>query len=863
MPDRTLTQLTAASSFNGSELLYTVQGGTDAKATSTQLQSYIGRIKMTVSGTHYFVRTTGNDNNDGLTVGTAWLTLQHAIDYLSANVDFCGFQIVVDVGAGSFAGLGVKSMTGGGNLLINGSGAATTTITGGPNDGLYNFGDAITYNEQMDTVLSINGVTLSPGASGYGLNLVAAGCIVCFGDFLPFNSANVGFGPATGAAIGIFGPSLVLFAQNAGVHLTQGASCAHFFMVENQGQIQTNGVFNCDNVTNYTTAFITVGGEGSVFLFNSWATAGNVSGKKFNVFGNSYLDLNGGNVSTVPGSLVGTIASGGEVLNLNDEGYGAETYLTINEHPFSALPSPTLYDGMLAHINDSTVSTPGWIVNTGGGTLDAFVRADGGNWRVVSSDIPMRRQFTAVTTFLVTVMNGTIAGGAGYTAGEYFNVSLTGGSGTTQKADIVVAGGVVTLVRPVEKTATLPYVVGDILSANTADIGGTGAGFTFTVTSIGNDTTGIGTAALPFQTLQACYDYIKLNYDLSGYLAVIQISNGVYNGVQLDSAISRANTPGYAVASGHVGGGGIQFQGNRTNVDAVVIDNTITGTACGFICYDTVVPEISLADLQLRVGGFGINLQAACTMYWHDWQNNRSPNMHFRFWPSGAPQIFLNAPGAKLYDYGGNTDLTYPPGSAAQRSVFDLDSGAFCGTQSIANITGNPNWSDAFIKLTAGANFQYNKNALLSYAGATGTRAWINSGCVLNTYGTGVTSIPGNSSGVFLNGGVWMDAFSNTYQGTSFLQNQPQLFAALPPAVTYPGMMAYLTDANAQYAGQAVTAGAGPYNVPVRSDGTNWLVFGGKNGISGTFTLAALTGGGAQGSLTFVNGLLTAASSAT
>lgn len=78
------------------------------------------------------------------------------------------------------------------------------------------------------------------------------------------------------------------------------------------------------------------------------------------------------------------------------------------------------------------------------------------------------------------VASGTIVGGAAYTNGTYNNVALTGGTGTGATASITVAGGVVTSV--VIDSGGENYVIGDVLTAPAASIGGTGSGFTYTIT---------------------------------------------------------------------------------------------------------------------------------------------------------------------------------------------------------------------------------------------------------------------------------------------------------------------------------------------------------------------------------------------
>jgi hypothetical protein len=79
-----------------------------------------------------------------------------------------------------------------------------------------------------------------------------------------------------------------------------------------------------------------------------------------------------------------------------------------------------------------------------------------------------------------------VTGGSAYTNGTYTNVPLTGGSGTGAKATIVVAGGAVTSATVTSFTVTpgnTGYLVGDVMSAAAANIGGTGSGFSFTVTA--------------------------------------------------------------------------------------------------------------------------------------------------------------------------------------------------------------------------------------------------------------------------------------------------------------------------------------------------------------------------------------------
>ena len=112
---------------------------------------------------------------------------------------------------------------------------------------------------------------------------------------------------------------------------------------------------------------------------------------------------------------------------------------------------------------------------------------------------------------------GAITGGSAYTAGTYFDVPLTGGSGSGALATITVAGGAVTAVTITN--GGLQYGVANTLSAAAANIGGTGSGFSVLVASVTNST---GTSwlgdnfdtVLLYGALVEAYTYMKGEQDM-------------------------------------------------------------------------------------------------------------------------------------------------------------------------------------------------------------------------------------------------------------------------------------------------------------------------------------------------------------
>jgi hypothetical protein len=110
-------------------------------------------------------------------------------------------------------------------------------------------------------------------------------------------------------------------------------------------------------------------------------------------------------------------------------------------------------------------------------------------------------------------------GGAGYASGNYFNVPLTGGSGSGATANITVTSGVVTNV--VLTSGGSLYVVGDQLSASQVSLG-VGAGFQITVSDVTNTT---GTSwlgdnydpVLLYASLVEAYTFMKGEADIMSF----------------------------------------------------------------------------------------------------------------------------------------------------------------------------------------------------------------------------------------------------------------------------------------------------------------------------------------------------------
>ena len=115
----------------------------------------------------------------------------------------------------------------------------------------------------------------------------------------------------------------------------------------------------------------------------------------------------------------------------------------------------------------------------------------------------------------------TITAGSGYANGTYYNVPLSGGSGTSATATITVSGTAVTAVT--FTSGGCQYVVGNTLTVANTYLGGTGSNFSLAVTAVANaaGTTWLGDnydAALFFGTLVEAYTFMKGEADIIGLI---------------------------------------------------------------------------------------------------------------------------------------------------------------------------------------------------------------------------------------------------------------------------------------------------------------------------------------------------------
>ena len=178
---------------------------------------------------------------------------------------------------------------------------------------------------------------------------------------------------------------------------------------------------------------------------------------------------------------------------------------------------------------DSIIITDYFQGKRGGATLDFtgygrdYIRA--GHVIIKETGVEDSLKPMPVTgTGAITTL-GAITAGSAYDDDTYTGVSLTGGSGSGATANITVTGGAVTNVELVN--AGSGYVAGVPLSADSADLGGTGSGFAVAVTAV-------GAFATAYDSLPGSHEY----YGFAVNTVVRRGNAGVANGVAVRGNIN-------------------------------------------------------------------------------------------------------------------------------------------------------------------------------------------------------------------------------------------------------------------------------------------------------------------------------------
>jgi hypothetical protein len=250
----------------------------------------------------YYVATTGNDSNDGLTSGTAFLTIQHADDVASA-LDNGGNNITIQVANGTYA-LGtskiiLKSFVGSGTIIIQGN---TTTPS---NVLITNTSGGVGFSaSSVSGTYQIQGFKFSGSSSSIAIQAVGAPSTIYYKNI----EFGAGYSWHIDAEVGAF-------IQCIGNYTISGSVTYNHALASFNGTIYIypSGVITLSGTPNWGTAFVHSDRTG-VMLVYGITFSGSATGKKALAETNGVVETLGGKDTYLPGSVAGTTATGGQYV---------------------------------------------------------------------------------------------------------------------------------------------------------------------------------------------------------------------------------------------------------------------------------------------------------------------------------------------------------------------------------------------------------------------------------------------------------------------------------------------------------------------------------------------------------------------
>lgn len=247
------------------------------------------------ANTTFFVATTGNDSNPG-TVGSPWLTIQHAINFLQSSVDLNGFNVTISVGTGTYTGA----------IAVTGPffGGSQVTLQG----------DTTTPSNVIISTTSNSCISLVQGAilniAGFKLQTTTSGdCLRAGYNSVATLSGKMEFAACAGFHMHTFNNGVISANQN---YTISGSALGHVkseatSTIENDASTTTT----LTGTPAFSVAFAVATANASV-LFQSNTFSGSATGSRYNASLNGVVSTNTGNTSFLPGNAAGTTATGGQ-----------------------------------------------------------------------------------------------------------------------------------------------------------------------------------------------------------------------------------------------------------------------------------------------------------------------------------------------------------------------------------------------------------------------------------------------------------------------------------------------------------------------------------------------------------------------
>lgn len=289
-----ISELTAATTpLGGTETIEIVQGGTSKKVAVSYLAGSSGGRELLSANRTYYVRTDGNDSNDGLadTSGGAFLTIGKALSSIAA-IDLNGYVATAKIGDGTRTTALILPILTGGSAILEGN---TTTPA-----------NCILSTTSADAVTcrGAAGWTLK----GFKITTTTSGIGVAVTEFCRLKIQNIDFGACATAHMYTDSGGSIYATGNYSI---TGSCPIHAYITASGGFLASTITVTLTGTPAFSNAFVVCSSVASVTAY-SITYSGSATGKRYDTTLNSVINTFGGGASYFPGNASGTTATGGQ-----------------------------------------------------------------------------------------------------------------------------------------------------------------------------------------------------------------------------------------------------------------------------------------------------------------------------------------------------------------------------------------------------------------------------------------------------------------------------------------------------------------------------------------------------------------------
>ena len=257
---------------------------------------------MLTAARTYYVRSDGSDGNNGLanTSGGAFLTIQKAINTVANDIDLAGYNVTIQVAAGTYTGAVTVSApwVGAGNVTLLGDTTTPSNVVLSPASG-----SALIVGVQATSTTGSNGARLLCG--GFKVTASNVTAIICAeGSMLTF-TGKMEFGAAgTGAHIGCLRGSAVYFFAD---YTISGSAAIHWNTNNNSRIFCTSRTVTLSGSPVFSAGFAKAIRQAQIICSGcTFSGSSGSSSLRYALLTQGLIDTAGAGATYLPGDTAGT-----------------------------------------------------------------------------------------------------------------------------------------------------------------------------------------------------------------------------------------------------------------------------------------------------------------------------------------------------------------------------------------------------------------------------------------------------------------------------------------------------------------------------------------------------------------------------